>query len=205
MFGRKNDRNEAAPAADPAQAAEPTQEPVSRDPRAKTGPTPTRKEREAARRRPLVASKDKEAKARYKEIERAEREKARVGLMNGDERYLTARDRGPQRRYVRDFVDARFSIGELFIPVALVMLIFGMFAGNTEFQLIVNVVVYGLLALVVLDSVILRFTLRGRLAAKFGGTDRIERGLTFYAIMRAIQMRPLRVPKPQVKRRQYPS
>ncbi|MGO2153932.1 MAG: DUF3043 domain-containing protein, partial [Brevibacterium aurantiacum] len=32
----------------------------------------------------------------------------------------------------------------------------------------------------------------------------VERGLAFYAIMRSVQIRPLRMPKPQVKRRQYP-
>ena len=37
----------------------------------------------------------------------------RRGFEQGDEKYLPARDKGPVRRYVRDFVDARLSIGTL--------------------------------------------------------------------------------------------
>ena len=34
--------------------------------------------------------------------------KQREALANGDERYLPARDKGPVRRFVRDYVDSRF-------------------------------------------------------------------------------------------------
>ena len=47
----------------------------------------------------------------------------------------------------------------------------------------------------------LNYILKNRLRNKFG---EVERGITFYAVMRSIQLRPLRMPKPQVKRRQYP-
>ena len=56
-------------------------------------------------------------------------------------------------------------------------------------------------ALVILDGFILNYILKGRLRAKFGT---VERGIPFYAVMRSVQLRPLRMPKPQVKRRQYP-
>ena len=39
--------------------------------------------------------------------------------------------------------------------------------------------------------------------AKFG--DRTEKGLRWYAAMRTVQMRFMRLPKPQVKRGQYPA
>ncbi|GAA3024060.1 hypothetical protein JOE64_001134 [Microbacterium dextranolyticum] len=68
-------------------------------------PTPSRAEQEAARKRPLVAD-TKEARARAKAELAAQREKARVGMANGDERYLPARDKGPQRKFVRDLVDS---------------------------------------------------------------------------------------------------
>ena len=41
----------------------------------------------------------------------------------GDERYLPYNDQGPVRRYIRDFVDSRFAIGELFMPIVLAFLI----------------------------------------------------------------------------------
>jgi alkylation response protein AidB-like acyl-CoA dehydrogenase len=68
--------------------------------------TPSRAEQEAARKRPLVPD-TKEAKARAKADLAAQRDKARVGMAAGDERYLTARDKGPQRRFARDYVDSR--------------------------------------------------------------------------------------------------
>ena len=58
--------------------------------------TPTRAEQEAARKRPLVAD-TKEAKARAKAELAAQREKARVGMAAGEDRYLPVRDKGPQR------------------------------------------------------------------------------------------------------------
>jgi hypothetical protein len=70
--------------------------------------------------------------------------------------------------------------------------------------------VYGLFALwgffliAVIDCVILGFLVRKRIAAKFGAT-KVERGLRWYAAMRALQLRVMRLPKPQVKRGQYPS
>ncbi len=42
-----------------------------------------------------------------------QRERARVGMARGEEKFLPVRDRGPQKKFVRDYVDARFGIGEL--------------------------------------------------------------------------------------------
>ena len=51
-------------------------------------PTPSRKDRELARKRPLVGDRSKQAKSADKEKNRAERQKAREGMMAGEERYL---------------------------------------------------------------------------------------------------------------------
>lgn len=169
----------------------------------KNRPTPKRSTQQAARRQPLVPQDRRVANRQAKDEIRKQRDQARVGVMQGDERYLTPRDRGPQRRYVRDFVDARWSISEFFIPMALLVLIAGMF-GGPDFQLIANVVVYGVLALVVLECVVLNYSLKSRMAVKFDGKENLERGLTFYSIMRSIQIRRLRIPKPRVTRGQFP-
>ena len=42
---------------------------------------------------------------------------------DGDERYMMARDKGPVKRFVRDFVDARLSIAELLLPILVLALI----------------------------------------------------------------------------------
>ena len=56
--------------------------------------TPTRKEREAARKRPLVGDKTPEARALSKDQQRAQRERARIGMANGEEKYLPVRAAG---------------------------------------------------------------------------------------------------------------
>lgn len=171
----------------------------------KNRPTPKRSQQQAARRQPLVGDNRREANKQAKAEIRRKRDEARIGLMEGNEKYLGPRDRGPQRRYVRDFIDARFSIGELFIPFAFVVLLIGFIINTAQVQVITSYAVYGLIVLVIIDCFILNYVLKGRMATKFGGKEKLERGLTFYAVMRAVQLRVLRIPKPQVKRGQYPS
>lgn len=121
-------------------------------------------------------------------------------MANGEERYLPLRDKGPQKRYVRDFVDARLSIGELLMPMLILVILTFFF---DELAVIAMSVFWGIFFFVVADCILLGFQVRRRLAAKFG-KDKVEK-VTWYASMRAIQMRFLRIPKPQVKRGQYPS
>lgn len=164
-------------------------------------PTPTRKEAQAAKAQPLVGSRDKSALKAQRQKQTEARERARVGMMQGDERYLTVRDKGPQRRFVRDYVDARFSVGEFLIPLMLVVLVMTFLPGI--FQVISLAVIWGYVLLAVLDAILLGFLLKRRLEAKFGAGN-VQGGFRWYAAMRAFQFRPLRIPKPQVKRNQYP-
>lgn len=167
----------------------------------KGAPTPTRAEREAANKRPLVPNDRKEA-ARQAKVKAAEaRERARVGMAMGEDKYLPVRDRGPQKKYVRDYVDARFSIGEVLIPVMFLVILLT-FVPSAEVQAISILLLWAFFAVAVIDVVILGFVLTKKLRAKYG--DKAEK-VRWYAAMRALQLRPLRLPKPQVKRRQYPS
>lgn len=164
-------------------------------------PTPTRKEQEAARKRPLVPD-DRRAAAKASRAElNARRERARVGMERGEERFLPARDKGPQKRYVRDYVDARWSVGEVLLPL-MVLVILTYFVPIAEVAIYALAAVWAVILLVVIDCVILGRTLRRKLAAKFGA-DKVEK-VTWYASMRAVQLRALRLPKPQVKRGEYP-
>ncbi len=47
----------------------------------------------------------------------------RQALDTGDEKFLPLRDKGPQKRFARDYVDARFSLGEYLMFGALVFVI----------------------------------------------------------------------------------
>jgi hypothetical protein len=160
-------------------------------------PTPSRAEREAQRKRPLVANDRKESRRRYNE----EREKARIGMAAGVEKYLPVRDRGPQKRYVRDYVDARFSIGEILLPLMGVVIVMTLLPNEIATYALLSVWV--IIAVAIIDCVVMGIRLQKKLAAKYGA-DRVEK-VRWYAAMRALQMRPLRLPKPQVKRGQYPA
>ena len=162
--------------------------------------TPPRKEQEAARKRPLVPTDRKQANRASRDQVAAARERARVGMANGEEKYLPVRDKGPQKRFVRDYVDARFSLGEVLLPLVLLVFISYFFPELASYLLLAVWVVF---IVVAIDCIVLGFLVRRKLAAKFGA-DRVERGVRWYAAMRAIQLRPIRLPKPQVKRFQFP-
>ena len=168
----------------------------------KGAPTPSRAQQEAARKRPLVPGDRKEAAKQARAKQAEARERARLGMAAGDERYLPMRDRGPQKKFVRDYIDARFSIGEVLIPVMFLVILLTL-VPSYEVQTIGILALWAFFLVAIVDVVILGFILTRKLKAKFG-EDKVER-VRWYAAMRALQLRPLRLPKPQVKRGQYPA
>ncbi|GAA4433032.1 DUF3043 domain-containing protein [Georgenia halophila] len=180
---------------------EPTVETAGR----KGRPTPKRREQEAKNRRPLVQDDRKEAKRIQRERRNEAWQRQRRAMATGEERYLPVRDKGRARRYARDYVDARWCIAELFMPVAMLMIIAMLFVGL--YPQMANVIVFGtyaLLLVAIIDTLILVTMLQRRLKKKFG-EDEIPRFTGLYAFTRAFYLRRMRQPKPQVKRGQFPS
>jgi hypothetical protein len=70
-------------------------------------------------------------------------------------------------------------------------------------QVYAMLLLWAFFAIAVLDAIWLGISVKKKLAAKFGENS-VERGVRWYAAMRAFQMRVLRLPKPQVKRGQRP-
>ncbi|NYE20626.1 DUF3043 domain-containing protein [Microbacterium immunditiarum] len=165
-------------------------------------PTPTRAEREAARRRPLVAD-TKEAKARARAELATQREKARQGMAAGDPKYLPPRDQGPQRKFARDFVDAGWHLGEAVMP-AMVIVIVATFIPSAMIQYWAFIGLWIFILFVIADMIVTSIRVKRAARAKFGA-DRLEKGLGWYSAMRTIQMRFMRLPKAQVARGQHPS
>lgn len=164
-------------------------------------PTPSRAEQEAARRKPLVAN-TKEARAAAKQQMREQRERAQAGMAAGEDRYLPPRDKGPQRRWVRDYVDAGWHLAEWVMALMVVVILVSLIPDPTfSFYAFIGLWVFIIVA--VIDMVLLGARVKRKVAAKFG-KDRVEKGLGWYAAMRALQMRFMRLPKPQVKRGQHP-
>ncbi len=162
-------------------------------------PTPSRKEAEAARKTTIRAKRGtKEGKKASRDAERVARARRREGMLAGDPRYLPARDQGLVRAFVRDFVDGRYTIAEYFIFMAVVVLLLG-FVNNPSIQQLVSVGFFLMATLIVVDTAILIIQLNVRTKKSFPEkSDR--RGITLYALMRTLQYRRLRMPKPRVQR-----
>ncbi len=164
---------------------------------AKGRPTPTRKEAEAARKAAVTGTSDpKASKKAAREAERDARYQARLALQSGDEKRLPARDSGPVKAYVRDYVDGRRSAGELFIPVAVAVLVLG-FVRVQAVQVGLLWVWSIMLIGVVADSAFLVWRLRTSLPVRF--PDDSRSGAVSYGVLRSLQLRRLRLPPPKVK------
>ena len=163
---------------------------------AKGRPTPSRAEAEAARKARLNPTVDKKAD---KAAARKRREEARMGQLRGEARYLPARDRGPVRAFIRDWVDARFSVGEILMPTAFAF-IFLNFYKNTLIQQVSTWMFFGVFILMIVDQFVIGLMVSKAVRKEFGprGTDGTK-GAVLYAIMRSTQMRRLRVPLPKVR------
>lgn len=175
--------------------------------------TPKRKDAQARRLHPIVPADRKAARreARAKRDEAWERQ--RRAMITGDERYLPARDKGPIRRYIRNYIDARYSIGELFMPSAILLLLitvgFSAIRGSQAPNLLAFYIMVGIYLLffaAIFDALICWRLVRRRLYAKFG-EERVrgEGMIIWYVFSRCMNLRRWRQPAPQVARREYPS
>jgi hypothetical protein len=160
-------------------------------------PTPTRKEAEQARKQRLTPAKGRKgssAVARQRVSE--QRAKMRQAMETGDERYLPARDRGPVKKFVRDYIDTRRTIGEYLLVVFFVSLLLawtipGLAALSSWAFLVILIAMF-------VDSIRIVRGVKAAVRTRFG--DDKTKGIAMYAVMRAWQMRRLRLPKPQLKR-----
>jgi hypothetical protein len=160
-------------------------------------PTPKRKDAESKRKvsslAPIVS---KEQKRAAKALARQDRVAQRAAYMRGDESALPLRDRGPARRFVRNYVDSRRSTGEYFLPTIFVVLVLTLVQSKV-IQLGAIALMYAMLLIAVVDGILLTRKIRKEVTAQFPGTD--TKGLGMYAWLRSTQMRRLRAPLPQVK------
>jgi len=165
-------------------------------------PTPSRREAEAERKERLKATARGENKTKARtsgaaSTTREARNEARKRVLAGDERALSARDRGPERRYARDLVDSRHTVGEYFLYLAIGVLVIGLIRVpilQVLSQLLLVSIVLGL----AVDSYRIHRSTTRALQAKFPTSD--LSGVARYAVMRGMVTRRMRVPKPQVKR-----
>lgn len=166
-------------------------------PGGKGRPTPSRREAEAAAKARAKGAADKKAAAKLTRTQRAEQQaKIREGMRRGDERYLPARDRGKVRRFVRDRVDSRLSMAEFLLPLLIVIMVLS-YSGNPSLMRFGQSLWLVTILLVAVDTLVLVYRLRKDLGRRF--PEESHKGTAFYAILRAMQLRFLRMPKPTVK------
>lgn len=203
-FRKKSQTDNAAQEAAAAREAEEAAAAQrKRTPERKGVPTPKRRDQEAARRRPLVHNDRKAARASQRKAIQEQRAKMRQAMETGEEKYLPARDRGPQKRWIRDYVDARHGVGEWLLVLVLVFL-FASFLLTDETRALTSYLLFVLMLAVFTELFWVGHKTRKGLEAKFG-VGNMEKGSRFYAAMRALQMRRLRLPKPMVNRGEFPS
>jgi len=201
LFRRKSEDVIAEPAAAPAD------EPAA--PARRKGYTPSKKElgvatpkRSVAEKRRAADSLPTDRRERAKVLRERERESRRErmdAIKAGDERYLPARDQGPERSLVRDIVDSRRTAGTWFFAGALLVL----FGSNSKMppavQLGANLVWVLLAAAVIIDAFLISRKIKRLVGERFPKTTQRMGSLYTYGIMRSLTFRRMRLPNPKVK------
>jgi hypothetical protein len=164
---------------------------------AKGRPTPKRSQAEAKRRQPITGSRAPAAPRTPEDKAKAKSNRATKyeAMKRGEAWALNPRDRGPARALTRDFVDSKRRISEYYMYV-LVILLAAVFLKSKALQQIVSPLVLVLVVVVILDALLIRRSLGKLVAERLPGES--TRGLTMYAVMRALQIRRFRVPAPRV-------
>lgn len=171
-------------------------------PQGKGRPTPKRRDAESRRRQPVTAPKDrKEAYRHMRAKQAAERERARKGMLAGDERYYPVRDKGPARKFARDWVDSRRLPSQYFLPFSLLILLATWIPWPLEIRAaVLNIVIavgWPIMMIgVLVTSVYVAWKVKRLVAEKLPNES--VKGVGFYAAMRALQIRRLRFPPPMV-------
>jgi len=169
---------------------------------AKGRPTPKRSEAERNRRQPITGSGSRSrapaAPRTPEEKSRARGERARKyeAMKQGESWALNPRDRGPAKALARDYIDSKRRVSEYYMYI-LVVLLAAVFLRNKTEQQYISPLVLVLVVVILLDAQIIRRSLRKLVAERLPGES--TRGLTIYAVMRALQIRRFRIPAPRVR------
>ena len=159
-------------------------------------PTPKRKDAEAKLKiSPLSPTASKDAKRALKEQSRIRRLEARAAYMRGEESALPYRDKGPARRFVRNYIDERRSISEYFL-VLIMLVLFLTIIPIPAVQLAAVALMYSSMIFMTVNGIFLSRKLKKLVAEKF--PEEPTKGIGMYGWMRSTQLRRLRAPAPQV-------
>jgi hypothetical protein len=156
----------------------------------KTRPTPSRREAEAARRQRVNRTlTKKEARTNAARQARSQRMRA-----------ISARDNVPEKALLRDYIDARFSVGELLLPSLVFILVVSLIGGRfPAITLYATLAMYLFILLILLDGLLVMWKgFKKVLAVRLPQAN--HKGLLMYGLNRCIQIRRFRMPPPRLKR-----
>ena len=158
-------------------------------------PTPKRKEAQAKLNlSPLSPGASKESKKVLKAQTRIRRMESRAAYMRGEESALPARDKGPVRRFVRNYIDERRSFAEYFL-VIIVVILFLTLIPIPAVQLLAIAIMYSSMIFIGVNGFLMSRKIKKLVTEKFPGEP--TKGLGLYGWMRSTQLRRLRAPAPQ--------
>ena len=208
---RRNSAGATDGKAQDSQAAQSPEAQAKTKPPAQTGkgrPTPKRSEAERNRYQTITGSTtsgrgpstgaDPKRKATPEDKARMRSDRARrtEAMRRGEDWALGPRDRGPIRKMARDYVDSHRRPSEYYMYVLIVLLVV-LLSRNTTLNTYVTPLVLVLIVVVAADGYLIRRTLRRLAAEKYPAES--TRGMTMYAVMRALQIRRFRMPAPRLK------
>lgn len=161
-------------------------------------PTPSRPEAQAAR-KAYLGGMPADPKERRK-AERTERNAAlnrqRQAMKTGDVRNYPARDQGPEKAFVRDYVDSRLRAMEFLMLVAALCVLTSL-SGRVDLSIFVSMVMYAAVFVGIVLAAFMNWRVKRAVREKFGPDN--VRGVGMYAFSRAFMPRFMRQPKPIVR------
>jgi hypothetical protein len=161
-------------------------------------PTPKRRDVEASRpRRSLAPAVKKADRKALKAQQRKKREEMRGAYMRGEERALPTRDKGPARKFARNYVDSRYSVAEFFMPLLMVVLLLSIIPSQGV-KVLATLFMYMVILISFMDGYLMGRKIKAHVSEKY--PEEKLKGLTIYAWLRSTQIRRLRSPAPLVKR-----
>ena len=155
----------------------------------KDRPTPTRKEAEAARRQRMNTTlSKKQSRAAASRQSRSERMKT-----------ISAREAVPEKVLMRDYIDARFNLGEFLLPSVVVILAVTLLGSYWPVvTLIATMAMYLFILGVFVDGYLMWRGFKKVLAKRLPKAS--PKGLLLYGMTRSTQIRRFRSPAPRIKR-----
>jgi hypothetical protein len=155
----------------------------------KDRPTPTRKEAEAARRQRMsMTLSKKQSRAAASRQSRSQRMRA-----------ISAREAAPEKVLMRDYIDARLSLGEFLLPSVVVILAVTLLGSYwPSVTLIATLAMYLFIIGVFVDGYLMWRGFKKVLAKRLPKAS--PKGLLLYGMTRSTQIRRFRSPAPRIKR-----